>query len=140
MPIGHSNQQLREKVAKLLKIKENQIKKFQIAKKSIDARKKPELYIVYSVDVAVDNENGIFKKVNNNNIMLTKIKNSAKQELYNEISKIRKSASKKVKPGYKKKIEKEVERAKSRYRREIIKKDIRKQREERYKKETRNAR
>ena len=75
MPIGHSNQQLREKVAKLLKIKENQIKKFQIAKKSIDARKKPELYIVYSVDVAVDNETGIFKKVNNNNIMLSKIKN-----------------------------------------------------------------
>ena len=67
-------------------------------------------------------------------------KNSAKQELYNEISKIRKSGSKKVKPGYKKKIEKEVERAKSRYRREIIRKDIRKQREERYKKEAKNAR
>lgn len=66
-------------------------------------------------------------------------KNSAKQELYNEISKIRKSASKKVKPGYKKKIEIEVERAKSRYRREIIKKDIRKQREERYKNEAKNA-
>ena len=67
-------------------------------------------------------------------------KSSAKQELYNEISKIRKSGSKKVKPGYKKKIEREVDRAKSRYRREIIRKDIRKQREERYKNEAKNAR
>ena len=66
-------------------------------------------------------------------------KSTAKQELYNEISKIRKSGSKKVKPGYKKKIEQEVERAKARHRREIIKKDIRKQREKRYKDEARNS-
>ena len=60
-------------------------------------------------------------------------KSTAKTELQNEINKIRRSGSKKVKPGYKKKIEQEVQRAKSRHRREIIKKDIRRQREERYK-------
>ena len=70
MPIEHSNNQLMEKAAKLLKIKENQILKLQIAKKSIDARKKPELYIVYSVDIWVDNEVKVIKKVNDNNIML----------------------------------------------------------------------
>lgn len=75
MPIEHSKQQLIEKAAKLLKIKENQIKKVQIAKKSIDARKKPELFIVYSIDVQVDNETYILKRVNNNNIMLIKQKN-----------------------------------------------------------------
>ena len=67
-------------------------------------------------------------------------KSTAKDELNKEIHRIRSSGSKKVKPGYKKKMEQEVNKAKSRFRREIIKKDIRRQREERYKKEARNAR
>ena len=70
MPIGHSENQLIEKAAKLLRLKVSQIKKLQIAKKSIDARKKPELFIVYSLDVVVDNEETIIKKVNDNNVML----------------------------------------------------------------------
>lgn len=71
MPVEHSKEQLLEKAAKLLKIKSNQIKKIQIAKKSIDAHKKPEVYIVYSLDILVDNEKGVLKKVNNKDIMLT---------------------------------------------------------------------
>ena len=60
------------------------------------------------------------------------------QELTNEIRKINaksKSKNKKVKPGYKKKIKDEIAKAKQKHRREIIKKDIRRQRVERYKKE-----
>ena len=74
MPIAHTNEQLLGKAAKLLKINTNQIKKLEIQKKSIDARKKPELHIVYSVNVLVDNETGILKKVNDKNIMLIKEK------------------------------------------------------------------
>jgi len=74
MPIGHSLEQLYAKAAKLLKINTNQIKKLEIQKKSIDARKKPELYIVYSLNVLVDNEVAITKKVNDKNIMLIKQK------------------------------------------------------------------
>lgn len=74
LPIGHKEHQLIEKAAKLLKIKENQIKKFRIVKKSIDARKKPELFIVYSIDVLVDNETSVIKRVNDKNIMLIKEK------------------------------------------------------------------
>ena len=70
MHIEHQPKQLEEKVAKLLKIKNSQIKSIQIQKKSIDARKKPELYMVYSVNVLVDNEKYIMKKINDNNIML----------------------------------------------------------------------
>ena len=70
MPLEHTKEQLKEKAAKLLKVKISQIKELQIAKKSIDARKKPELLIVYSLDVLVDNENAVFKKVNDKNIML----------------------------------------------------------------------
>lgn len=61
--------QLLEKAAKLLKINPIQIKKLEIQKKSIDARKKPELYFVYSVNVLIENESVILKKINNHNIM-----------------------------------------------------------------------
>ena len=43
-----------------------------IAKRSIDARKKPDLQYVYSVDVLVANEASVWEKVNNNDIMLTR--------------------------------------------------------------------
>ena len=68
-------------------------------------------------------------------------KRKVDQELENEIRKINakaKGKNKKVKPGYKKKIRDEVAKAKQKHRREIIKKDIRRQRVERYKKEGRN--
>ena len=48
-----------------------------------------------------------------------------------------KGKNKKVKPGYKKKVREEVKKVKQQHRREIIKKDIRRQRVERYKKENR---
>ena len=49
-----------------------------------------------------------------------------------------KISNKKVKPGYKKKIRDDIAKAKQKHHREIIKKDIRRQRVERYKKEGRN--
>lgn len=45
--------------------------------------------------------------------------------------------TKKVKPGYKKKVKTAIEKVKRKHRREIIRKDIRRQREERYIKESR---
>lgn len=70
MPIEHKESQLLDKSVKLLKIKKNQIKKLEIQKKSIDARRKPELSMVYSVNIWVDNETSMMKKVNDKNIML----------------------------------------------------------------------
>ncbi len=60
------------------------------------------------------------------------------EELNKEIKKITnisKAKNKKVKPGYKKKTRLAVDKAKRKHRREIIKKDIRRQRVERYKRE-----
>ena len=51
MPIDHKIEQLYGKAAKLLKINTSQIRKLEIQKKSIDARKKTELHIVYSLNV-----------------------------------------------------------------------------------------
>lgn len=74
LPIEHDEAQLEQKILKALKIKKNQLIHYKIAKKSIDARKKPELFYVYSVDVTVDNEIAVLKRVNDNNIMSTKQK------------------------------------------------------------------
>lgn len=56
------------------------------------------------------------------------------EDLEKEIKKaVFEAKGKKVKPGYKKKVRNAVERVKKRYKREIIKQDIRRQRVERYK-------
>lgn len=69
-------------------------------------------------------------------------KRKVDQELENKIRKISakaKGKNKKVKPGYKKKVREEIAKAKQKHRREIIKKDIKRQRIERYRKENMNG-
>lgn len=69
LPVEHTDEMLYQKVEKLLKINRSQILCFQIVKKSIDARKKPDLQIVYSVNVTVDDEARILKKCRDKNVM-----------------------------------------------------------------------
>ena len=69
-------------------------------------------------------------------------KRKVDEKLQNEIRKIKvqsKAKNKKVKPGYKKKEKLAIEKAKQKHRREIIRKDIRRQRVERYKREHNNG-
>ena len=44
----------------ILKIKKEQINELRINKQSLDARKKPEIYYSYEVDITVNNENKEF--------------------------------------------------------------------------------
>ena len=74
LPIEHSVAQLEQKICKALKIQKEQLKDYQIVKQSIDARKKPMLQYVYSVNVNIPSEEKILKKVNDNNVMLIKPK------------------------------------------------------------------
>ncbi len=62
--------ELTKKAAKILKIKENEIKKLTIFKKSVDARKKENIQFIYAVDVVLDNEKQVFKKLNNSKIQI----------------------------------------------------------------------
>ncbi len=72
---------LKGKISKALRLKGDNFS-YKIVKKSIDSRHKPDIFIVYSVDVtvygadrkALDSvaEEKIIKKVNDNNIMLSK--------------------------------------------------------------------
>lgn len=74
LPVSHTSEELEQKILKTLKIKKEALLSFQIRKQSLDSRKKPDLYFVYTIDAAVEKESSVLKKVNHNNIMLTQKK------------------------------------------------------------------
>ena len=59
---GHSEAALRQKVAKMLRIPEKDILQHQKQKQSVDARKKPDISYVYTVDVRVAEEASVLKR------------------------------------------------------------------------------
>ena len=62
MPPEHNPAQLGFEAARLLKISNSKIRQLRIVRRSIDARKKPDVKVMYTIDVAVDgNENKILK-------------------------------------------------------------------------------
>lgn len=70
----HTEKDLIQKLAKTLRISENAILNYQIKKQSIDARKKPDLKYVYTVDVTVQNEAYVLKKQKSDTVSLVKDK------------------------------------------------------------------
>lgn len=61
------------KCAKILRVKKEQIKSFSIAKKSIDSRKKDDIFFSYAVDVEIEgDEEKILKRTNSNKVTLVK--------------------------------------------------------------------
>ncbi len=56
MPITHTQQELLEKAAKLLRISPGEIRSCRVARRSIDARKKEEIRFIYTLDVEVKRE------------------------------------------------------------------------------------
>ncbi len=61
-----TREELHRKVAKDLRIKEQEIYNLCIEKKSIDARKKPEIYYNYTVSFAAEDEAMVLRKNKNN--------------------------------------------------------------------------
>src|SRR5574344_972656 len=53
---------LLNKCSKKLRIDKNLIKNYKIVKKSLDARKKPNLFYCYEIDILINNEEFILKK------------------------------------------------------------------------------
>ena len=59
----HNVAQLSFEAARMLKISNSKVRRVKIVRRSVDARKKPDVRIVYTIDVAVDgNENKILKQ------------------------------------------------------------------------------
>ena len=68
LPPDHSKQDLFEKTAKTLHIPTKDILDLTIYKQSIDARKKPDIYYVYTVDVNVKDEPLLLKRKHTSNV------------------------------------------------------------------------
>ena len=63
LPPEHNAAQLSYEAAQCLKISNSKVRRVKIVRRSVDARKKPDVRIVYTVDVAVDgNEQKILKQ------------------------------------------------------------------------------
>ena len=61
LSVAHTEEDVRRKVAKLLRVEPSAFLRFTILRRSIDARKKPELYVVYTVEVEVAGEERVLK-------------------------------------------------------------------------------
>jgi len=62
LPPEHNAHQLHFEAAQLLRVSNSKIRQLRIVRRSVDARKKPDVKIVYTIDVAVDgNENKILR-------------------------------------------------------------------------------
>ncbi len=68
MPLEHSTEDLLHKTAKILRIDSGKIERLQIVKKSIDARKKPDIVMIYTVDVAVQSQDKVLAACRNNQV------------------------------------------------------------------------
>ena len=72
LPADHTPEMLTKKAAKLLRISPEEIRELHIRKRSLDARKKPELFYSYTVDVSVKREAELIHKLKNPQISLCK--------------------------------------------------------------------
>lgn len=66
LQIPHEKDAVREKALRLLKIREEDVLSFAVAKRSLDARKKPVLFYVYTVELEVKNESPIKRRLKQN--------------------------------------------------------------------------
>ncbi len=66
--IDHTQEDLKKLIAKQLKVSEQEILNFSILKKSVDARKKKEIFYVYSVEVTLSEEKRVMKRIHGPNI------------------------------------------------------------------------
>lgn len=65
LPVGHSKSDLKQAVLHLLHISEEELLGFQIFRRSVDARKKPQIFYVYTIDVKTLREEKLLKRLKN---------------------------------------------------------------------------
>ena len=62
LPPEHNAHQLQFEAAQMLRVSNSKVKQLKIVRRSVDARKKPNVRVIYTIDVAVDgNEKKILK-------------------------------------------------------------------------------
>ncbi len=74
-----TGERLRQKVANVLRLGEEDLREFHIVKKSVDARKKPDIFFSYTVRFNVEQEERVRRR-NRNNRNLTRVEPEARLE------------------------------------------------------------
>ena len=78
LPVTHSDEALKKKIIKMLKLNAKTGFTYRILKKSLDARKKPELFYTYSVAVEIEDtknsEETIIKRAARSSVLIYKEK------------------------------------------------------------------
>ena len=72
LPVFHGEKELTARIQKILKLSGPKDFSYEIVKKSLDARKKPDLYYIYSVNVKVKNEKALLKRIKNPSVSIAK--------------------------------------------------------------------
>jgi len=70
LAVGHSKTALEEKVEKILRINKSQIKDIRIIRRSIDGRKKPDIFWIYTLHVRAEKEKSIIARIKSTNVTL----------------------------------------------------------------------
>ena len=70
LPVGHTPDELKEKAAKKLRISPDEIKHLKIRKRSLDARKKPELFYSYTLEVRTEREAAVARRAKSPQVSL----------------------------------------------------------------------
>jgi len=60
---GHTKEELFQKLLHVLLVQSQDVMEWKIRKQSLDARKKPDLYYVYTIDVEVKREDAVMKRL-----------------------------------------------------------------------------
>ena len=68
LPLGHHKEKLLEVLVRHLHVKKEDILSVEVVKRSLDARKKPELFYSYVLNVRVKNQGAVLKKKPKNTI------------------------------------------------------------------------
>ena len=76
LPINYTEEMLKSKISKILKVKESELLSVKLLKRSLDARKKPEIFYSVTVLVEAKKEETLVKRAKNNQVIL------AKEEVY----------------------------------------------------------
>lgn len=67
---GHTEGEIKDKIKKILRLSEKESFTYEIAKRSIDARKKPEIYYSYTVDVQISGEQAAVKRCKSSQVSI----------------------------------------------------------------------
>lgn len=72
LPLNYTEEMLKKKIGRILKVKESELLSVKLSKRSLDARKKPELFYSLTVLVETKKEEMLVKRAKNNQVVLVK--------------------------------------------------------------------